>query len=457
MMSDELKLSDFQKKVCAIPEQYDLFLGGGRGGAKSFTLAILALRHAEQYEGDSRILFIRKSYKGLADFETITRELFGKVYGTAASYNQTEHVWRLPNGAYFELGQLESPKDYQKYQGRSFNLLLCDEAGQYSSPQMLDKLRSNLRGPKNMPIRQVFAANPGGPGHHWLADRFVFNDAKPWQPFHEDQSKREFVYVPSTYRDNPFIDQEEYRRQLKASLPTDEELLKAWLNGDWSVARGAYFATVIEEKRNAIDPWENIPGNWKHWLAHDYGASAPSVTYILARSPGATGPDGNYYPAGSIFALDELSFARPNALNEGMGYTVPHQAELIKEFADQWGIRPYGCADDAIFSNHGSREGSIANEFRDEGVNWFRAKKGSRKSGWEKMRTMLQDAGKPDRKGLYVSRKCKYFWKTVPYLGRDERDPEDVDTDGADHAADAIRYGISYNPIQSKITKIRGL
>jgi hypothetical protein len=34
----------------------------------------------------------------------VTRELFGAAYGTAARYNAAEHVWKLPNGAYVELG-----------------------------------------------------------------------------------------------------------------------------------------------------------------------------------------------------------------------------------------------------------------------------------------------------------------------------------------------------------------
>ena len=34
----------------------------------------------------------------------------------------------------------------------------------------------------------------------------------------------------------------QYRKQLEASCPSDPELLRAWLEGDWAVARGAYFA-----------------------------------------------------------------------------------------------------------------------------------------------------------------------------------------------------------------------
>src|SRR5712691_250064 len=54
------------------------------------------------------------------------------VYASEARYNQAEHTWRLPGGGYAELGQLEGPGDFTKYQGRSFTLLLIDEAGQYA-------------------------------------------------------------------------------------------------------------------------------------------------------------------------------------------------------------------------------------------------------------------------------------------------------------------------------------
>lgn len=455
-MKNEITLSDFQQEVLQIPEDYDVFLGGGRGGAKSHTMAFLALRHFEQYKEKARVLYIRQTYKGLADFEAICQDLFGMIYGKAARYNASENVWRLPNGAYMELGQLQSPKDYTKYQGRSFTLLLIDEAGQYENPQMLDKLRSNLRGSKNMPIRVVMAANPGGSGHFWIAKRYVFKSAKPWTPFDEPHSGRRWVYAPSTFLDNPFIDSDEYKQQLAASCPADPELLRAWLQGDWSVARGAYFGAVIDEKRNAIDPLDVIPYAWRTWLAHDYGSSAPSVTYILAESPGqAIGQ--RYFPRGSVLAVDELATCTPDDISQGMGYTVPVLAERIIAMCNKWGVRPYGCADDAIFSNHGSSAGSIAQEFSKTGVFFHRAQKSDRITGWEQMRRMLQDAGKPDRAGLYISRGCEYFWQTVPFLPRDPNHIEDLDTRSADHAADAMRYGINYVPARAIQTKLTGI
>jgi hypothetical protein len=250
---EPLPLSPFQRRVCAVPEQFNVFLGGGLGGAKSHAMAFLALRHAAQYAERARILYIRQTYKGLSDFEEITRELFSRIYGRGARFNQTDGVWRLPGGSYFELGQLEGVGDYQKYQGRSFTLLMVDEAGQYAVPELLDRLRSNLRGPAGMPIRQVVAANPGDVGHAWLAKRYVFRGS-PWMPFTEALTGGQWVYAPSTYKDNPFIDQDEYRRQLEASCPADRELLRAWLEGDWAIARGAFFGMVLSKTNNAIDP-----------------------------------------------------------------------------------------------------------------------------------------------------------------------------------------------------------
>lgn len=443
-MHQQLKISPFQERVLRVPEEYDLFLGGGRGGAKSATLALLDWRHIEQYAAKARALYLRLTHKGCADFISLCWDLFGPVYGAALRFNGTEGLFRFPNGGTLEVNQLESASDWAKFQGRSFTLVTPDEVGQYATPDLLDRLRSNLRGPKALPLRFAMAGNPGDLGHAWLAARYVFR-AAPWQPFVEPKSERTFVYAPSTFLDNPFIDQDAYRRQLGASCPADPELLRAWLEGDWSVARGAFFASVLDESRNAIARWPEIPkhrgAKWDTYLAHDFGSSAPSVTYIVVRSPGAKGPDDKWYARGSLVLVDELASNEPGNLQKGMQYTVPVLSEHIKEMCARWKVHPEGVADDAIFAKGGHGAGSIADEFRAAGVTFYPAKKADRISGWQVMRRLLQDAGKPDVPGLYIARHCEYFWATIPFLGRDPRRVEDLDSRGPDHGADAVRYG----------------
>lgn len=455
-----MELSSFQNKALMVPQAYDLFLGGGRGGSKSHTLALLAMRHAEQYQRKARILYLRQTYQGLADFENLTRQMFGEVYGRRAKFNGATHIWRLPNGATVELGQLEGEADYQKYQGRNFTLLMIDEAQQYATPPILDRLRSNLRGPADLPLRVIMGANPGGVGHQWLAARYVFR-AAPWVPFLEPNSGRHWVNAPSTFLDNPHIDQAAYKRQLEACAPADPELLRAWLEGDWAIARGAFFGAVLTESRNSLDAEPKSyavrsPRTTDLWLAHDFGSTAPSVTYVVLRSKGFHSPDGRYFPKDSLLLLDELATCPPENLNQGLQWTVPRLSEEIRALCKPYRMKPAGVADDAIFSRHGHGAGSIADEFSQCGVRFSPAKKHDRIPGWQIMRRLLQDAGKPDKPGLYVHRQCSYFWQTVPYLAHDPKRREDLDTRGPDHAADAVRYaclyhrqGITSQPLES--------
>lgn len=434
-----VNLSEFQRRVLNVPEEVNLGILGGRGSGKSWLLALLAMRYVEQYRDRARAMLVRQSFPGLRDFELVCRELFAIAYGTTARYSANDHVWRFPNGGIFELSQFESAADLAKMQGRSVGLLMVDEAGQYADPALLDLLRSNMRAPKGVPTRMVLAANPGGVGQAWLAKR-IAHRGTPWRAFRDDTGAL-WCYCPSTYLDNPHIEQDKYRAQLEAACQTDPELLKAWLHGDFTAARGAFFGDVIDERRNMIEPWSEIPTGWEAWLGHDFGSSAPSVTYVLAQSPGAE-IGGRYFPRDSIVLVDELATNRPDNLSLGLGWTASVLAEEIVAMCKRWKIRPQGSADDSIFARAGHATGSLADEFRRGGVYFYPARKSDRVSGWHVMRRLLADAGKPDVPGLYVSRRCTYWWQTVPFLPRDMRRIEDLDSSAQDHAADGSRYGI---------------
>jgi len=443
----ELNPTAFQASVLSVPESISLFLGGGRGGGKSWAMGLLILRHIELYREQARVLYVRRSFPGVRDFELVLRQLFSVAYGQAAQYNASDHVWRLPYG-YVELGCLDGPGAYDRFQGRSFTLVVVDELTQFPEPAPIDMLRSNLRAPEGIPTRTILAGNPGGPGHSWVAQRYVFR-SQPWQGF--DAEGVRFIRAVSTYQDNPHLDRVDYERQLQAACTGDPELFKAWTTGDWSVARGAFFAGILNEKHVAVPKWEFIPRGWKTFLAHDFGSSAPSVTYLMARSQGEQGGDGNFYPRGSLIALDEIATSRPGRPSEGLGWTVPRIAESIRDMCTQWNVPLRGCADDACFArSRGFNAPSLADEFSACRVYFQPAGKGSRKAGWERMRILLSQAGKPDLPGLYIARNCTYAWETLPSLPRDPRNHEDVDSSAPDHAADALRYACIWKPASTR-------
>lgn len=446
-----LQFSLFQQRVLGIPEDFNLALLGGRGGGKLWAILGLIIRHIELYGTKANILVVRQTYGSLEEIEKAMAEVFFQVYRRNARYNQTDHRWKFGNGAQIKLGQLMNEEDYLKYQGHSFTLVIVDEAGQFGNPVMIDKLMSNMRGPKGIKTRIVLAANPGGPGHAWLAQRHVYTKTPEWDDYVVPATGKTFITAPSTYRDNPFIDQEEYRANLAASAPSDPALLRAWLDGDWSVLRGAFFSEVLDEKRTKVVGWtpefvESLRDGGKLpmrlYLAYDHGRTDPAVCYVCAElTDTISGPDDEgVYPRGSVVLLDEWDSCQPGSLTDGMGYVVPQIAEEIKALAETWKMPARGVADDVICNQTGSGSGSIADEFRRCGVFFQKAKKGRREAGWEIMRRLMSDAGKPEKPGLYVSDRCGYWWATVPSCSRDPRRPDDVDGRGADHAADASRY-----------------
>src|SRR3546814_20125216 len=97
-MNEVMEPTSYQSRVLSVPEDVDLFLGGGRGGGKSHCKALLILRHVEQHKEKARVLYVRRTYKCLADLDLVLRTLFSAAYGAAASSNATPHVSRLPHG-----------------------------------------------------------------------------------------------------------------------------------------------------------------------------------------------------------------------------------------------------------------------------------------------------------------------------------------------------------------------
>lgn len=454
-MSSLIKPTDYQNRVLSVPEHVNIALLGGRGGGKSTSVLFLVLRHCVTFAERARPLVVRASYKALLELEEQASALFATAFPNGGvNHNRAEHVIRLPNGAVVEFGQLENSKDYSKYQGRSFTLLAVDEYTNLKTERHVLLLRSNIRGPAGMPLRVVISGNPGGPLHVQIAKRHV-HGRLPWRPYDIDGDT--WVTCPSVYTDNPHIDHARYARQITAAAGNDRVLADAWLSNRWDEIRGAFFADVWSDKLllPQDDEWRADRRSWHSYVALDWGMSAPSVVLLMAQAlvKGARAPGGRVVPVGSYIVIDELATAHPNDPNEGLGWPPQMLAEETLARCKRWNVIPRGVGDDA----RGLQNDTLLEQLARYGLYLDKPHK-DRVSSWVRLKQLMATArdGDPDRPGLFISERARYLCETMPVLPRCELRPEDVDTDAADHGADALRYGVNYIPRFLKSGRVMG-
>jgi LAGLIDADG DNA endonuclease family protein len=435
MIVDAVQITPVPMRCLTVDSPNHMYLAGEGMIPTHNSIAILMMlmRHAEMYGVAAYALLVRESYESIKQLEEDFHNMLLEAYGTKIGYNKSDHLFKLPSGGKVQFGQLADARDYVKYQGKSYTMLVIDEYGEITNPKYVTLLMSNLRGPKNIPIRAVWAANPGGAQHGFLHYEFIAK-SNPWEPF--DRNGRKWVVCPSTYQDNIGIDKEAYVQSLRDACGGDEDLLKAWLSGDWNIARGAYFAGALDERVHKLTsqqfPVQKLDKRaWQPFIAADWGSGSPGVAYVCVEAPGDIGP----FPKGSLILLDELATHEPNDLNVGLKWGPSKWCEAIKDLCKPWGCPPEGVCDDAA-----GLEDSLINTMGEYGVYVTRPKK-ERVAGWQLMRNMLvaskERNGQP---GMWVHERCKYFYLTVPFLQRDQKRPEDLITTGPDHAADAARY-----------------
>jgi terminase large subunit-like protein len=438
----------YQRSILSLPEEVNLFLGGGRGGSKTFCQMFLALKHAEKYAALSRQVYIRETYEAVSQAEDEFEALCLQVYGPGkVRHNRSDGEFTFPNGAIMTFGALAEQKHYSKWQGRSFSGIFIDEYGLLTTTKWVTLLFSNLRGPKKVPKRVVIAANPGGAQHGELHHNYIVK-SPPWVPYEKDGET--WINCPSTWRDNPTLDAVSYLRKLKAACGNDAALFKAWDEGDWNIARGAYFAGALDEKVHMLSdkqcPVRKLPRDWLPFISMDFGSGAPSIIYICGESPGVTG-----YPKGSLILFDELAVCDENDLSLGLHWSLLQLSEAIKELCKPWECPTQGISDESyglqstLIEELGAMEIYVTLPLK------------QRVAGWQLMRNMLVNAkeqnGKP---GLWVSERCRYFWRTVGFLQRDEKRIEDLNSKGNDHGADACRFACMHVGHAAFSTSITG-
>ena len=398
----------------------------------------------ERYGSGFNGIFFRRELPMCDDAIERSQNIFGEL---GWRYNASKYIWRSPAGARLRFRPLERVTDAEKYQGQGVSDACVEEAGNYPDPKPIDRLNGVLRspeGPTKTPTQLILTGNPGGPGQHWIRARYI--DPCPAgltilrRPLPSGREHR-FVFIPSKLENNRYLG-DDYVDRLY--LVGSKELVRAWLDGDWSAIEGAYF-DCWSAKQHVLRA-APLPKHWTRFRSFDWGSARPfSVGWWAIVSEPWEHPDGRLIPTGAIVRYREWYGAKEP--NVGLKMTVEDVADGIKE--REVGDRiAYGVADPSTFAQDGGP--SIRERMLSRGVTWRRGDN-KRIPGWEQMRARL--VGEDGKSMLYVFNVCGDFIRTVPALQHDENKPEDVDTDGEDHAGDEARYACMSRPYAAPTPK----
>ena len=464
---------------------FEVLFEGTRGGGKTDCLLMSFCMHVGKGFGASwKGILFRQTYKQLTDVISKTKKWIPQIWPDA-KFNHSEHTWTFGTGEQLLLRQFSKPDDYWNYHGHEYPWIgweeLCNWPTDNGYKKMFSCCRSSTKG---MPRMIRATTNPSGPGHNWVKYRF-----KPHthsmivrKDIQEDQDiAPPRLSIKSHIDENLALLEADplYKKNIAASAENEAQR-KAWLEGDWDIVSGGMFDDVWDSKFNVINPFD-IPDRWKIIRSFDWGASRPFSVGWTAISNGEDVQlrDGTWRATikGDLFRVREW-YGSTGKPNEGLDMLASEISQGIVEKELEWGwrrsgenwcrVRP-GVADSQIFAAENGNCISVDMKAKvrlDDGhkypgIVWFPADKrpGSRVTGWTQVREMMKGAhpskiirydeeGKEiflgyrprENRGLFVFRNCTSFIETIPVLPRDDKNPDDVNTEAEDHVADEVRY-----------------
>lgn len=262
----------------------EAFFGGAAGGGKSVVLLAGALQYVNV--PGYAALILRRTLTELKQPMALLDLAKQWLSGTDARYDAEEHTYSFPTSwpsgvkmamdpppAKIQFGYLGEHQAEIRYQGAAYQYVGIDEVTHFendSAPTYLfSRLRKNVcpihklapdpdtgdMAPnyvkgcnvcdmyKSLPIRFRTAANPGGPGHYWVKDRYkiekeIYKDSEGQAKIRWIGKNPQAPFMPSSLRDNLFLDQQSYRQSLSH---LDEIRRQQLEDGDWDVSPDSRF------------------------------------------------------------------------------------------------------------------------------------------------------------------------------------------------------------------------
>ena len=421
----------------------EVFQGSARGPGKTFAACLkemILIRNRQDY----RALIFRLNLTEIKDTIMVELKKADRFLGGGAYFveGQEPHIDWPETNSRITLSAAERTDHVDRHQGANFPKVIVDEA-QKMQPDVLGRMSAIARSTAGEPDPQfVYLANPTGPGHEWLKQKFV-NPARAIDPLGNVVHDPMYWTNPLTgvnvelnqhwkFKDsngntletilggtdyNPVMDAAAYHRRIGANL--SNTMRKAWIENDWDMVAGQFFPEVGK------------------WLV-DFVPIDPGDRVVISIDPGrktgvvwaAYGRDGTC----KIFDAELY-----------MGLTADRVAPLILEKYPNLTSRATFVMDEAANAGNHAHPQNIRSVYRDYGIN-ATTKRSERINGWEIVRT-YGNAGKL----LIDQRSASLLVTSLSALVSKENDPRDCDKwhgseeglDG-DHLADSLRYNMTF-------------
>lgn len=446
------------------PKQFEVFdsdateilYGGAAGAGKSMLMRAVGIALTFDIPNLQVYLF-RRTYPDLIanhmNGSGSLPELLGPFIQTGqCKLNLTRNEIEWVNGAKIHLCHCQHEQDVLKYQGAEIHVLLIDELTHFTEYQyrfLRNRVRlGGLVVPEQWRSRLpliLTGSNPGGLGHQWVKRTFI-DMAAPMEIRRMEPEEGGMLrqFIPARLEDNPTLTANDPGYEDRLSGLGSESLVRAMREGDWNITAGAAFEKLSSNK-HSIRPFL-IPNHWTKFTSIDWGTAKPYAHGWFAVNDeevvikGREGAPSIYIPPNSIIMYREL-YGWNGKPDEGCREESWQVAKKIKELESE--KIDYRIGDSAMWAEHDGP--SVAENFYKHGISMEQSRK-DRTANYLEMRNRIDpDEGLP---GFFVFETCHHFWRTVPDLQLDERQPEKgPDTSQEDHVYDMVAYALVSRPM----------
>jgi hypothetical protein len=427
--------------------EFEVFYGGAAGGGKTDCLVAEAAR--DTWHAKFRGLLLRRTYPELEEIMDRCQELYPPM---GAIFKTDGHRWYFPSGAVVKLGQMQHEDDKYRYRGKEYQFIGFDEATRFTPTQYLYLFsRARSKHPDLKP-RIRSGSNPGGPGHDFLKNRFKIGAWPDGKTIFDENTGLTRAFIPARLKDNPslLLNDPQYVQRLMM-LPAIERL--RLLEGVWDAFEGQAIPELNPDihmmENHGLTP-EDIPVEWARYRTCDWGYATPfSIGWwavdpdgILLRYKEYYGSKGGETPNMGL-RMSAIDVAREiRKLERDLkGNIRPGPAD-----PDLWNPRWSTLAKGQKMGVHGIYP---AEDMQKEAISFIKADNDELRGRHQvHKRLEIDEDGKPQ---MLISKECKDFWRTIPLLQEDEKDPERIiDKNVEDHIYKETKYMCMFRPLQYK-------